>query len=41
MAVYSQLGIGFLESVCSEVLTKVFEKRKILFEREMKVKLFL
>lgn len=40
MAVHSQLGSGFLESVYSEALAKEFEKRKIPFEREKKIELF-
>ncbi|RZT96501.1 GxxExxY protein [Ancylomarina subtilis] len=40
MAVHSQLGSGFLESVYSEALTKEFEKRKISFEREKRIEIY-
>ena len=40
MAVHSQLGSGFLESVYSEALTKEFEKRKISFVREKRIEIY-
>jgi GxxExxY protein len=40
MAVHSNLGSGFLESVYAEALAKELKKRNVPYEREKKIELF-